>query len=697
MLRLGLGNYVGSRSLGKVPPIPTIGTLVVVSDTEITVPYTSSYPVEIWYSTTELGTYTKHGDSASTPYAMTGLTQGTLYWIKVRSKNGSKYSAFGSAASACTTYIMLLTSTSNGTGVSTLICESSSNVVVTLGVNAKFYTDSGGTANESDTWTITTGGARTIYIKCTTGTATMSFNDITKLTKISSWASSTNAASLGGDISKMVNATVLQITGFNSVSGSVANLIYLTLLRIADVTTISGSIQNLVNLIYLRVVGSQNTLTYGTKTWASNMSYFQVQPKVANPWTISDISLAIKEVGNTTWDNTTRVFSMASNQPVMADTNQGGIWGSFDSGYYPSDLAVNYKKLIKDKLVTVTLNGITAPSTTGDGTGFPAGFGDWYRLWQDYFSIPNDTINLVVGNETTIYGNSLINTPLSSTLTVAYTCDIGTESTDDYVISPLEADIGSHNLIITFSESGTVFLVKTITIIVNALSDEGSLKLLMIGDSTLLGDIEVIGAEIDSILTNNTISYIGTQGTTRKHEGYSGYTFKNFVDGIANPSPFVFDSVLNIPKYFTDNEIDTPDLIHIRLGINDIFVYTFGTDANHTTILGYSETLINAFLNYNSNIKILISVPTICSVSTIKWAADYSAYSQDDYMNAMHRFWLALTNKYKNNVFSSRVDISYEAINLNRDTGYDNAIHLTEGGNQEIGGALSGYINKYLI
>ena len=79
-------------------------------------------------------------------------------------------------------YKMLLTSTGDGTGVSTITLTVSANIVLTLGANAKFYTDAGGTLGESSTWTVTTGAARTMYLKCTTGTATMSFSDITKLT-----------------------------------------------------------------------------------------------------------------------------------------------------------------------------------------------------------------------------------------------------------------------------------------------------------------------------------------------------------------------------------------------------------------------------------------------------------------------------------------------------------------------------------
>lgn len=79
--------------------VPILNSLTVISDTEISIDYTSDYNVEVWISTNNVD-FTKHGDSASTPYAMTGLTAGTLYYVKVRAKNGSKLSEFGSILSA---------------------------------------------------------------------------------------------------------------------------------------------------------------------------------------------------------------------------------------------------------------------------------------------------------------------------------------------------------------------------------------------------------------------------------------------------------------------------------------------------------------------------------------------------------------------------------------------------------------------
>ena len=157
-------------------------------------------------------------------------------------------------------YAMTLTSTGDGTGVSTLKMTVSEDVLVSLGPNAKFYSDAGGSADESGFWTILSGAARTIYLKCTTATATMTFSDITKVTSWIEWTSSTNAASIGGDIGEFVNLTYLYVKGSNTISGSVAALTSLTYLLVKGSNTLSGSVAALTSLTYLNVTGS-NTLS----------------------------------------------------------------------------------------------------------------------------------------------------------------------------------------------------------------------------------------------------------------------------------------------------------------------------------------------------------------------------------------------------------------------------------------------------
>ena len=66
----------------------------------------------------------------------------------------------------------------------------------------------------------------------------------------------------------------------------------------------------------------------------------------------------------------------------QVDTEQGGIWGRYDvSPAQPSQLAIDLKTIVKTNGVTLVVYrwGCQIPAETGDGTGFPAGFGDWWR------------------------------------------------------------------------------------------------------------------------------------------------------------------------------------------------------------------------------------------------------------------------------------------------------------------------------
>ena len=63
------------------------------------------------------------------------------------------------------------------------------------------------------------------------------------------------------------------------------------------------------------------------------------------------------------------------------DETQGGIWGNYETEPQPSALAVALKNLIKAKQMAIMIYNwqCDLPQATGDGIGFPAGFGNWWR------------------------------------------------------------------------------------------------------------------------------------------------------------------------------------------------------------------------------------------------------------------------------------------------------------------------------
>ena len=152
-----------------------------------------------------------------------------------------------------------LTSTGDGTGVSTLVMTSSEDTEITLDGTGRFYSDAGGTLDESLTWTVTTGASRTRYIKCSPGTANFYIEKNT-ITSWGAWTSAANAASLSGDIGQLTALTLIHIAGSNTVYGDISGLTSLTYLRVQGSNTLSGSITALTSLTYFYVIGS-NTLS----------------------------------------------------------------------------------------------------------------------------------------------------------------------------------------------------------------------------------------------------------------------------------------------------------------------------------------------------------------------------------------------------------------------------------------------------
>ena len=78
------------------------------------------------------------------------------------------------------------------------------------------------------------------------------------------------------------------------------------------------------------------------------------------------------------WWSLFNLASSATAMASMADTNIPGRW--FSEAGQPTEVAVALKTLVKEKGVVVSLKGLTMPDdVSGDGVGFPVGFGDWWR------------------------------------------------------------------------------------------------------------------------------------------------------------------------------------------------------------------------------------------------------------------------------------------------------------------------------
>ena len=132
-------------------------------------------------------------------------------------------------------------------------------MLIAVDGSAKFYDDSAGTINEGTQRTVVAGAMRTFYLKCPSGTANLIFADALKVLRwgdntADGWASSTNAASIGGSIELLTNLTLLYINGSNTLTGSVAGLTNLTFLNVLGSNTLEfPNVTNIKGLCYLYI------------------------------------------------------------------------------------------------------------------------------------------------------------------------------------------------------------------------------------------------------------------------------------------------------------------------------------------------------------------------------------------------------------------------------------------------------------
>lgn len=325
-----------------------------------------------------------------------------------------------------------------------------------------------------------------------------------------------------------------------------------------------------------------------------------------------------------------------------------------------------------------------------------------YAINDFYFPLPTDGLVISVGDTYSLYGDAIVNIPIDNSLVVDYTCDIGVETGNDYSITPLVGDIGIHSMQIDVSD-GVISESHAINIEVKAKQVALTKSILSVGNSLTYLGFNDMASEINTSLSDWTITYLGTRGTTYKHEGISGSSWYSLIT--REDSPFTKSGVLDIPAYFTDNTITTPDLISFRLGVNDMFAYNEipATDLNMRSIVIYMKTFIDGFLAFDANLKILISLPTTSCSTYSGWQSNYGTgvENQNRYNEQIHRYYKYIVSEFSGGIYDTRVNVSYEAINLDRNDGYpktegehSNALHPNTSGYEDLGNGFAAYINN---
>jgi len=155
------------------------------------------------------------------------------------------------------------------------------------------------------------------------------------------------------------------------------NLFYLGLGSLHD--TIGGDLADLPAPIAQFSYYGVGAITYtGGRVWNDAINWIKIKPAVYGLSREEMIDLLI-DFSSAAWSYGRDYCScyIRGECASLADTSQGGIWGDYSGTPAPSALAIALKDLnVKAEL---TIQGITIPGATGDGVGFPSGFGNWWR------------------------------------------------------------------------------------------------------------------------------------------------------------------------------------------------------------------------------------------------------------------------------------------------------------------------------
>ena len=239
------------------------------------------------------------------------------------------------------------------------------------------------------------GETNTFIVTCLSGTGTLvlpntytRFSANTSDTSASNgWAASTNSPSLAFDIATFpIGLITFRCDGSNTISGSLpVDWKSMWYFYCEGSNTISGNLPADWKLMVSFLCTGSNTIsgiTEGEYAGDSNstMRYLWLNSNNnLGGLSAEDQEFLLKGKASRAWagDRLFNLSTTATAMESMADTAIPGRW--FSAAGEPTEVAVALKTLVKDKSVVVSLKDLTMPGTSGDGGGFPAGFGDWWR------------------------------------------------------------------------------------------------------------------------------------------------------------------------------------------------------------------------------------------------------------------------------------------------------------------------------
>ena len=232
-------------------------------------------------------------------------------------------------------------------------------------------------------------------------------------------------------------------------------------------------------------------------------------------------------------------------------------------------------------------------------------------------------------------------------------------------------------------------------VVIKGSSVKSSLKVLVIGDSTVNQHLETQKMLDLATEQGYELTLLGTRGVSgslNQHEGRGGWTAKMYCENSSNTSGSVTNAFFNpssqtfdFSYYMNQQGYKGVDCVFIQLGINDIF--SAKTDKELETLQSDFYTNIDKMIasikSYDSNIRIIINT-IIPSESDQDKFSEFYPMNQTVWRNHRNTY---LTNiktieRYKN---TSNVYVSWYCSMIDVDTNMQGDVHPNTDGYNQLG------------
>jgi lysophospholipase L1-like esterase len=326
--------------------------------------------------------------------------------------------------------------------------------------------------------------------------------------------------------------------------------------------------------------------------------------------------------------------------------------------------------------------------------------------------------------ETNIYFDNSCLVINSANFAFDVNCSKGMQRVQRWTFKPASADVGSYPVTVYVRDEKNTVIARASSVIKVVPKDAGAgkkISLLLIGDS--LTHQSVYSQHLLDLCKGDTgpqISLIGSHvldgnHPDNRHEGYGGWTAKNFVaryTGIARTgdyrkrgSPFLYKDGdekphLDFARYCKEfNNGRAPNYVTILLGANDVALANDGNiESSIDEMLSYYDTIIKMIHDFSPDTKVASLLTLAPAASQDAFGANYGCrVNRWQFKRNQHHLVMRLLEHYSNreneNIFVLGTDVAIDPVH-----GYppDNALHPSVQGYKQVGDVIYSWLKASL-